>query len=416
MSRSRHTIAHYIWLSGGTKYKHFSQFYCFFSRAFLSLVDQLWKALLLLLDQLLADGALIELHVDDTVRKKSGRKIQGASHYKNQAGSARQEYRSLWGLNFVYVSACFVWTKAGADFRLNIPLGLRIYLKESVALQLERPFVCRSDLAREMIDFIAHFLAHRQFLVKADGGYSTKAFLRNRPDNVELVGRLLITGRLYEAPPKAGNKKKKAGRPPVKGKDLGTPQEWIEDQEGWSPHPDEDGALIKTMTGIWHSVLPGVLIKVVVVWRKQGRPANKRSHKKELEAFFTTLITFTPQELLRHYARRWAVEIDIRDAYAYYGFGKDQCRNLDRIYGVNTFRLLMAACRTLWFIQYFQKRPLALKNFRPWYRKKCHPTQLDIIAAAQEAFLLEGVSPVPRFIMGSDEITPPRKEFFEEAA
>ena len=43
--------------------------------------------------------------------------------------------------------------------------------------------------------------------------------------------------------------------------------------------------------------------------------------------------------------------------------GKDQCRNLDRIYGVNTFRILMAACRTLWFVRYFENGNWDLKKY-----------------------------------------------------
>jgi len=117
-----------------------------------------------------------------------------------------------------------------------------------------------------------------------------------------------------------------------------------------------------------------------------------------------------PEQILQGYAQRWVVEIDIRDAYAYYGLGKDQCRNLNCIYGVNSFRILMATCRTLWFIRHFQYRQLNLINFRPWYRQKQHPTQLDVFSAAQEAFWQEGISPVPRFITPTGEIIQPQQQ------
>ena len=65
LSRSRHTIANYIWLSGGTKYKHFSRFYDFFSQAFLGAIDGLWTAVLLLLDKMLPVAAIIELTVGE---------------------------------------------------------------------------------------------------------------------------------------------------------------------------------------------------------------------------------------------------------------------------------------------------------------------------------------------------------------
>ena len=37
-------------------------------------------------------------------------------------------------------------------------------------------------------------------------------------------------------------------------------------------------------------------------------------------------------------------------ANAFDGLGQDQCRKRQRIIGANTFRLVMAAARTLWFI------------------------------------------------------------------
>lgn len=414
LSRSRHTVANYIWLSGATKYKHFSRFYAFFSQAFLKVIDQLWIAVLLLLDSMLAAEAVIELTIDDTTRKKSGRKIQGAGYYQNRAGSARQEYRSLWGLNFVYVIASLYWDKAGKTFKLALPVGLRVYLKEEVAAKLERPFRSRSELARQIVEFIIAVLPHRCFTLKADGGYSTKKFLQGLPAKTEVDGRFPINSRLLGLQPRKKNNH--LGRPTEKGKDLGTPQEWAQHEQDWSPHPEEEGAWIKTAVGIWHSVLPGVPIKVVAVWRKEGLPTDKRSGKKPLEAFFSTDTSLTEAQTLQHYSQRWDVEIDIRDGYAYYGLGKDQCRNLDRIYGVNSFRILMATCRTLWFVRYFEKRQLKLKKYRPWYRLKQHPTQLDVIAAAQEAFLLERVSPVPRFTPPMGEMPQSHEHPWDQAA
>ena len=43
----------------------------------------------------------VGLIIDDSTKKKAGRQIEGVGHYRNGAGSARQEYRTLRGLNFV---------------------------------------------------------------------------------------------------------------------------------------------------------------------------------------------------------------------------------------------------------------------------------------------------------------------------
>ncbi len=401
LSKIRHTISNYIWLGGGTKYKHFSQCYVFIGTTFKCMVNKLWVIVIFYIDSLIAPDVRIELVVDGTIRKKSGKKIDGASNYRNGAGSARQEFRVLWSINFVYVMLQFRCMINGIEVKLAIPLGLRVYLKEKDATKLKRDHKTRSKLAREIIDFIANLLPHRRFLVKADGGYSTKEFLRDLPSNVDIIGRLPIDGRLFGLPPK--RKKRQLGRTPSKGKDLGNPKEWIT-KRGWKKHPSEQGAWIKTVTGMWHSVMPGKQIKVVAVWRKNFTKKDKRSGKKELEAFFSTDLQLTETQILGGYQERWGVEIDIRDGYAYYGLGKDQCRKLDRIYGINTFKILMAACRSLWFIQQFENGHLDLKIYRPWYRKKTTPSQLDVISAAQEALYLERVFPVPRFFNDRSEI------------
>ena len=68
------------------------------------------------------------------------------------------------------------------------------------------------------------------------------------------------------------------------------------------------------------------------------------------------------------------------------GFGQDQCRKRERVVGANTLRLVLAAARTLWFVEHATPSAgLELRRYRPWYRHKCAPSQLDIVWACREA-------------------------------
>jgi len=69
-----------------------------------------------------------------------------------------------------------------------------------------------------------------------------------------------------------------------------------------------------------------------------------------VEAFFTTALSLSTDAILSEYSDRWAVEIAIREANAFEGLGQDQCWKRRRIIGANTFRFVMAAARTLWFL------------------------------------------------------------------
>jgi len=169
----------------------------------------------------------------------------------------------------------------------------------------------------------------------------------------------------------------------------------LENQPGWQPHPSEAHAWIKSHQGLWHSVLPGVLVKVVIL--KRDKPTGRQ---KRLEAFFSTDPSTASEELLDQYAQRWDVEINVRDANAFYGFGADQCQSYRCLVGVNTFRALLAACRSLWFIQQADQpdnQPLDLLKNRPWYRKKKHPTQLDVQWMFNEMLTEQAIMPTPAF-------------------
>ena len=153
--------------------------------------------------------------------------------------------------------------------------------------------------------------------------------------------------------------------------------------------------------GLWQTVLPGRLIRVVVVCRPPRSRLTKPGQRKPpppVEAFFTTDLTLSLKTILAQYRERWTVEITLRDSNAFTGFGQDQCRKYARVVGVNTFRLLLAAARTLWFVEQASRGTgLALTQYRPWYRHKEAPSQLDIVSAWREALQAAGVFPIPRF-------------------
>jgi len=141
-----------------------------------------------------------------------------------------------------------------------------------------------------------------------------------------------------------------------------------------------------------------------VVWRPHRAdsppPTGKKAfgRLKPLEAFFSTDVALSPQAILETYADRWAMEIDIRDGHAYYGIAQDQCRKFEHIVGANTFRLLMAAARTLWFIASSeQEADVSLQRFRPWYRHKVAPSQFDVAWACRDVLQEAGIFPIPRF-------------------
>jgi hypothetical protein len=401
----RQTITAYLWLTGATTVNHFSCFYAVLGGALYQARWQLWARIMRGAAQWVPATDPVVLVVDDSTKKKAGRHIEGVGHYRNGAGSARQEYRTLRGLNFVW-GIMRVPLPRWPGHSVSVPIGLSLYLKEEQARKLKQPYQSRSALAREIVDFVAAQLPARPIRVLGDGGYATKEGLQHLPATVDVVGRMLITGKLSEHPPQSRGPRR--GCPPKKGPLLGSPKTLARKRSGWQLHPSEAGALMQAWDGLWHTVLPGRLIRVVVVRRPTPPRARKPGQRKPpppVEAFFTTDLTLSPEAILAQYRERWAVEITIRDSHAFAGLGQDQCRKRERVVGANTLRLVLAAARTLWFVESTSRATLLpLGRYRPWYRQKCAPSQLDIVWTWREALHAAGVFPIPRFTPDLAEI------------
>src|SRR5882672_1470839 len=273
LASGRQTITTYLWGSGAAQVKHFSRYYAFLGHALYQRRTHLWARVICAGASLVPAGTVIEIRLDDATMKKTGRHIQGAAHYRNGAGTARQEYRTLWGLNLVW-AIMRIPLQRWPGHHLSLPIGLELYLKEALANKLKVPYRSRSTLARRIVDHVAAALPTRAIRVATDGGYATQAFLRDLPTNVDVVGRFLLTAKLYQPPsPRLQGQR---GAPRKKGAVIGSPKTLATPSAAWHPHPQEAGTFIQSWVGIWHSVLPGRRIRVVVVWRPhlQGTKAS----------------------------------------------------------------------------------------------------------------------------------------------
>jgi hypothetical protein len=165
--------------------------------------------------------------------------------------------------------------------------------------------------------------------------------------------------------------------------------------------------------GRWHRVFPGRPIRVVVVWRphradSQGALGTKALGRlKPLAAFLSTDVRLTVPALLETYDDRWAIAIAIRDGHASDGIAQDHGRTYEPIVGAHTWRLLLAAARTLWFISpSAQQTDVSLQRCRPWSRQKSAPSQFDVMWACRAVLHETGIFPLPRFFIGVAENQP----------
>ena len=138
VATDRHPITTYLWRTGATAVKHFSRFDVFLGWPLYHHRWPLWGAVIRLAAQFAPEGAVIRVSFDDTTKKKAGHQIEGLARYRNGAGSARQEYRTRRGVNFVLGMRHVPLTRWPGHC-LSVPLGGALYLKAPQAQQLHVP-------------------------------------------------------------------------------------------------------------------------------------------------------------------------------------------------------------------------------------------------------------------------------------
>src|SRR5437016_1710378 len=239
LATDRHTITTYLWLTGATTVKHFSRFSVFLGGSLSHHRWPLWGAVIRLAAQFVPAGAVMRVSFDDTTKKKAGHHIEGLARYRNGAGSARQEYRTLRGVHFV-LGVRHIPLKRWPGHSLSIPVGLELSLKEPQAHKRNVPYRSRSQLARDILDFMAEQVPGRPIQSLADGGTATKDSVCRLPEAVHIVGRFPISAKLYEVPPP--HLPKRRGAPRKKGDLIGSPKTLAPSVKGWAPYPSEAGA------------------------------------------------------------------------------------------------------------------------------------------------------------------------------
>lgn len=393
LSPTRHTVANYIWRAGATAFCHFTRFYVFLGGPFFLHLDWLWISVIKLAERYVPDDEVLRLRFDETTCKKTGPKIEPAAYYRNGAGTARQEYRTLYGVNFV-LGELLIRLAPWPDAFISVPIGIEVYLKEENAQALGLPYRRRSELARAMLERVRGAVSPARGLLSVqDGNYATRYFLRDLPNGVHVVGRLPKNSPLYGLPvPKA---KGKPGPQAKKGARLGTAMDFAEQQRTWRAHPSEEGAEVRLIEGIWHSVVPGVPLQVVLVRRGHLRHhSSKRQRQRWLEAFFTTTFSLSLAQILQEYRGRWTIEILLHEARESYGLGRDRCRKYRKVVAINSFRLIIGAAEVLYFAHEVEEADqMDLRRYRAWYRTKQGPSLFDIRWAVREHLYREGIYP-----------------------
>jgi DDE superfamily endonuclease len=367
------TVTAALQVMGMARERHFTNYHRVLNRAIWSARHGSQILLGILLTLLVPPEATVVLGADDTIERRSGRKITAKGCYRDAVRSTKKHVIRCFGLKWVSMMLL-----------VPVPWSRRVWaLPFLTALCWPTQQHGRHrhktsiDWVRQMMQQVRRWQPGRRLVMVVDGGFAAVSLaLACVKSQVVMVSRLRWDAALYHPPgPQPPGRR---GPKPTKGKRQRRLQGWAErsDTPWETVAVDWYGGQRKQLwvfsrTALWHTPgLPPVAIRYVLV----GDPAGKL----RMEAFFCTDLQATPVQILEWVVMRWSVEVTFEEARAHLGL-ETQRQWSDRAIARTTPVLLaLFALVTVLALQLSQGGQISVP-VTAWYRK-AEPTFADCLA------------------------------------
>ncbi len=336
----------------------------FFARARWEL-DQLGLAVAQLAVTLLvpADAALL-VAVDDSVFRRSGRKVHGAGWQYD--GSSPSRNKLSYGNCFV--TAALVVRLPFCARAVGLPVLARLHLpgKGNGPGKVETAAALAGLLALAFPGRLVH--------VVADAAYHGPA-LRGLPENVTWTCRIPRNAVLYDlAPPRTDRR----GRPRTRGDRPGTPRD-IAAAASWdtvtvTAYGREHVRHVAEVACLWYGSWHTRKVRLILI-RDEHTAAGYDL------ALVTTDLGACPAALVMRYAARWAIEQAFAGARNILGAGEARNRVKLAVERTVPFAMLAYTLIVVWYARHGHD-PADTGHRRasqPWYRTKTEPAFEDML-------------------------------------
>ena len=331
----------------------------------------------LLITQLVPPGATIVLGADDTVERRSGRKITAKGCYRDAVRSSKKHVIRCFGLKWVSMMLL-----------VPVPWSRRVWaLPFLTALWWPAEQAIRHrhktsvDWVRQMMKQARRWLPGRRLVLVVDGGFAAVSLaLACVKSKVIMVSRLRWDAALYHPPgPQPPSKR---GPKPTKGKRQRSLQHWAERTDTpWETvevdwYKGERKMLwVFSRTALWYTPRqPPVAIRYVLVADPEG--------KLRMEAFFCPDLEATPVEILPWVVRRWSLEVTCEETRAHLGFETQRQWSDQAIARTTPVLLGLFSLVTLLALRLSQSDPIPVPA-TAWYHK-VEPTFADYLAVVRQ--------------------------------
>lgn len=340
----RHTVTG-ILSAGGHQFKDWSSAYRVFSKQRID-IQKIMNVIQANVLKETSECSNIIAHMDDTIIKKTGKKIPGTAWRRDPLGPPFHT-NFIWGQRFIQVSMALpIDGEIGqsraipVDFH-HCPTVLRPkknaeqqeiiqYKEEKKIAKLSKQGSERIKLLRQNLDLKG--ATGKQLILSVDGSYTNGEVLKNLPQRVTLIGRIRKDTRLYTIPENQPLK----GRKRVYGEQLPTPEQirqsdqypWQE-VKAWAAGKTHNFN-VKIISNVrWKSAGQNHDLKLVVI-RPLGYRLSKGSKilYRQPAYLICSDTELNLQTLIQSYLWRWEIEVNFREEKSMLGCGQAQVRNI----------------------------------------------------------------------------------------
>jgi len=382
---ARRTVCGMLLGAGLAQVWHHSRAHRFFSRVRWD-PDQVALVLLrLVVELLVAPDAPILLAVDDTLFRRSGRKVAltGWHHDGAAPRPAKGNKRLAWGNNWVVVGV--VVTVAVLRRPVCLPVAATLCPAKGASKQL---LACRlvTRIATTYPQRTVHVVADTWY-AGMDGGPTTHPGTAGRgvPHTVTITSRLRANAALHAiAQPVPGAR----GRPRRIGPRLGNPRH-LAATSTWHTASVHRYGHTTTVELAQHTVLCYGVYRSravrVILLREPDHPTTNGYHL----ALITTDLHTPAADLIERYAARWSIEVAFQDAKQHTGVGQARNRTHTAVTRTVPFGLTTQTITTLWYLTHGH-HPDDITNRRrhaPWYHTKTEPAYQDMITKLRRTLI-----------------------------
>ena len=324
----------------------------------------------LIVARLLPAGAALTVAVDDTLFKRSGKKVFGVAWHHDGAAKGPKPigFGNCWVVAGIVVQLPF----------LSRPVCL------PVLARLWRPrHTGKIAHARELAELIAARYPDRTVHVVGDAAYVGER-LRDLDGRITWTSRLKVTSVLHELPPpRTGRSGDRAPAVP-----------------GWAPRPTwpptrqprarwratqvrrygrTDTVQITERVCLWYGSFRSRTVRVILVRDDKPRTRGRDDRGYGLP-LVTTDLESSAEDLVARYASRWGIEQAFADARQIMGVGEARNRTRRAVERTVPFGLICFSVVTVWYALHGHA-PDDVASHRTrarWYTTKTEPSYDDM--------------------------------------